>query len=893
MALRLNIEEDGKRRAVPLSGVELTIGRGAENGVVIADPRSSRQHCRIVRTPQGLLLEDMSSRNGTLLNGSVVTKSFVKPGDEFRVGNVRFVLEDKTESSGAPPVVEDEEDLILDDVEEEDDEATPVPSPESLAETKVGSRTGSSPPARRSAAPSPAPKQGGAETPRGGLELEAMDGPAAGTRLAVARTPFVMGRSRDCELPLDDKRASGKHARILRQGDRYVLEDLGSTNGTLLDRRPVQRGAIGPGSVIQIGNTSFRAIVAGVSQAATAARGGGPGEEFVDFDVEKFLARDRSQHPLAVGALLLILGVVGYFTVDVAIRLGRKEDPDPSPAANLIPANWSFEEASAAAAGGPGVQGWRMADGDSGTIEVTEAHAQVPGRRALRLRSTGSQDLCRVVHEAGIVLSKERRYRIEGFVLNEGAFAAGLAVEWLRASREDDSHTERSYSDTARQSGESLDVDQIVTAPAYATQARVCAVILGAGGAAVFDRIRFAPVEAVAPAAPPPEGAPAEDAPDASRSLAFGGDEAAFDLVIDDPGTVSLGKSGAPAAATVWCGLDPERDPLGLGPRLATPRGEPGDGDAFLLIGYVPDVKERRWVQLETGVARDGHDAVLRFRTAEEGESPPELSFYIDTREPSMTVPVPGTTPSAGDAPGITREIVLGEGAGRISLAFSADLTVEVRPNPAQPSRRILRAHGKGHRIEVSISAGSRHEMSLARAHVERAEEEFRAGRIGAAIDLLSRTKVLFPDEAVEIRKAEARIAEWRALAGDALASLEKEIAVLRETPTPVMRRIVARRAAVLKERFSGTTEAEAAARLVASVEGDWTSLRSKQSQDEVRQYFERARRHLAAGELALAELYFRWVAELDPDGDLGKSARNQLKIIEGRRARDVRILLQ
>jgi len=890
MALRLNIEEEGKKRAVPLSGVELTIGRGAENGVVIADPRSSRQHCRIVRTPQGILLEDMSSRNGTLLNGAVVTKSFVKPGDEFRVGNVKFVLEDGNESSGVPVDFEDDEDLVLE--EEEEGPVTPSPpSPASLAETKVGSRTGAPSHARKTAAPSAAPRRDAVEAP---LELEALEGPEAGTRVTVKKTPFVMGRSRDCELPLEDKRASGKHARILRQGDRYLIEDLGSTNGTLLDRRPVQRAPLAPGSVIQIGNTSFRAIVAGAAaQAAPAGARGPAGEEFVDFDVEKFLARDRSQHPLAVGALLLILGVVGYFTVDVAIRLGRKEDPDPSPAANLIPANWSFEEAAAGATGASGVQGWKISEGDAGSIEATEAHAQVPGRRALRLRSTGSRDLCRAVHEAGIVLPKERRFRIEGYILNEGAFAAGLAVEWLRASRDEEAALERSYSDTARQSGESLDVDQVVTAPPYATQARVCVFVLGAGGAAVFDRVRFAPAEAAPGAPPPQEGAPAEEGSrDGSRRLAVGREESAFDLVVEDPGTVSFQKPRGPPAASVWCGLDPERDPLGLGPRLATPRGDPGDGDAFLLIGYVPDVKERRWVQLETGVARDGDDAVLRFRTAEEGDASPELSLYIDTREPWLAVPAPGAPASEG-APTVTRELILGEGAGRISLSFSADLTVEARPHPAQPARRVLRAHGAGRRIEASISAGSRHETSLARAHGERAEAEFRAGRIGAAMELLSKTKALFPEEAAEVRKAEARLAEWRALAGEALASLEKEIAVLRETPTPVVKRIVARRAALLEERFAGTSEAETAAKLLAEVEGAWTSLRSKQTQDEVRRYLERARRHLAAGELALAELYFEWVVEADPDGDLGKSARNQIKIIEGRRARDVRILLQ
>jgi len=106
MGLRLDIEEDGKRRAVRFTQPELTIGRGPDNIVVINDPRSSRHHLKISRTPQGLLLEDLESRNGTLLNGSAVKKSFVKPGDEFRIGNTRFLLADESAalaSTGAAP----------------------------------------------------------------------------------------------------------------------------------------------------------------------------------------------------------------------------------------------------------------------------------------------------------------------------------------------------------------------------------------------------------------------------------------------------------------------------------------------------------------------------------------------------------------------------------------------------------------------------------------------------------------------------------------------------------------------------------------------------------------------------------------------------------------------
>src|SRR5688500_18031701 len=92
MDFRLDILEEGKRRVTPLGGEDVTVGRGGDNVVVINDPRSSRHHCRIVRTPQGYLLEDLGSRNGTIMNGSPVKQSLLKPGSVFSVGNVRFSL---------------------------------------------------------------------------------------------------------------------------------------------------------------------------------------------------------------------------------------------------------------------------------------------------------------------------------------------------------------------------------------------------------------------------------------------------------------------------------------------------------------------------------------------------------------------------------------------------------------------------------------------------------------------------------------------------------------------------------------------------------------------------------------------------------------------------------
>jgi serine phosphatase RsbU (regulator of sigma subunit) len=67
---------------------------------------------------------------------------------------------------------------------------------------------------------------------------------------------LVIGRSSSADLALPDRFLSRHHARLYRAGDRYLLEDLGSRNGTLLNGEPVLAPtAVGPGDVIRISSS--------------------------------------------------------------------------------------------------------------------------------------------------------------------------------------------------------------------------------------------------------------------------------------------------------------------------------------------------------------------------------------------------------------------------------------------------------------------------------------------------------------------------------------------------------------------------------------------------------------------------------------------------------------
>jgi pSer/pThr/pTyr-binding forkhead associated (FHA) protein len=81
-------------------------------------------------------------------------------------------------------------------------------------------------------------------------------GALKGTRLDLAAEQITLGRANDATLVLNDDYASSRHARIYPQDGQWIVEDLGSTNGTYLDRQKVTRPMPVPlGVPIRIGKT--------------------------------------------------------------------------------------------------------------------------------------------------------------------------------------------------------------------------------------------------------------------------------------------------------------------------------------------------------------------------------------------------------------------------------------------------------------------------------------------------------------------------------------------------------------------------------------------------------------------------------------------------------------
>jgi len=70
---------------------------------------------------------------------------------------------------------------------------------------------------------------------------------------AVGANPVTIGRMPDNSLVIDNPAVSGRHARVYREGNHYVLEDLKSTNGTFVNDRPIARHTLLEGDAVLVG----------------------------------------------------------------------------------------------------------------------------------------------------------------------------------------------------------------------------------------------------------------------------------------------------------------------------------------------------------------------------------------------------------------------------------------------------------------------------------------------------------------------------------------------------------------------------------------------------------------------------------------------------------------
>ncbi len=110
-------------------------------------------------------------------------------------------------------------------------------------------------PARTSRRPSPRPTL---RSRKAITKLVIIEGTLMGTVIPLGTTAIVIGRAPDATVVLDDDFVSTHHARLTPNGNHWIVEDLGSTNGTWIDRNRVSAPTVfRPGTQLRIGRTSM------------------------------------------------------------------------------------------------------------------------------------------------------------------------------------------------------------------------------------------------------------------------------------------------------------------------------------------------------------------------------------------------------------------------------------------------------------------------------------------------------------------------------------------------------------------------------------------------------------------------------------------------------------
>jgi pSer/pThr/pTyr-binding forkhead associated (FHA) protein len=213
---KLTIEDDeGKQTTLPLAHDEYGVGRAESNNLRLTDRNISRNHAVLGKNGQGWFLRDLSSYNGTYVNGGrVVGEQPLRSGDVIQLGDYRIELLD--------------EGLVV--------------------------------PVAPGAAPAPAVPPVHQRPNR----LVVVVGPQPGTEYALDKEHFTIGRSEDATISINHSSVSRVHSELFALGNgRFEIVDKASANGIRINGVELKRGILEAGDALELGDVRLRFVGAG------------------------------------------------------------------------------------------------------------------------------------------------------------------------------------------------------------------------------------------------------------------------------------------------------------------------------------------------------------------------------------------------------------------------------------------------------------------------------------------------------------------------------------------------------------------------------------------------------------------------------------------------------
>jgi type III secretion system YscD/HrpQ family protein len=226
------IAEEGPLAGVTIrleEGTEWVLGRDPDEvSIVLEDPMVSRKHVICSLTPEGFVLENLSSVNPATQNGKVITESvLLREGDILQIGSTFFRFTEK-------------EPVEIPSVEEKNDEPLHFEDLDDLSSVSFGM-----PNMTR-------------------WLLKVISGPNAGAEFGLEKNAtYILGKDPSLsDLVFHDLSVSRQHARIvIDENEQVFIEDLGSRNGLLINGElSTEKRELKSQDLIALGTTSFLII---------------------------------------------------------------------------------------------------------------------------------------------------------------------------------------------------------------------------------------------------------------------------------------------------------------------------------------------------------------------------------------------------------------------------------------------------------------------------------------------------------------------------------------------------------------------------------------------------------------------------------------------------------
>ncbi len=254
-AMRMVFTESDQKRDFTLPAEVFIVGRQKQCGLSIRDLSISKEHCECQLVGDVLKIRDLGSRNGTWVNGERIGEQFVecKLSDDLIIGKVPVQLLGAEQAEMAPMQSEpaDSEGTMFDPdfgsaVAWNQQQKPVAPAPVGAPAPARPAAMPAAPAAWNAAMAAPAP--GGPS-----LSGQVFEPGLPPTSFALGVGIHFIGTDATCAIHLSSSGVSGSHAKVEHAGGSWYIEDLGSKNGTYVNKQLATRSPLKPGDTVFIG----------------------------------------------------------------------------------------------------------------------------------------------------------------------------------------------------------------------------------------------------------------------------------------------------------------------------------------------------------------------------------------------------------------------------------------------------------------------------------------------------------------------------------------------------------------------------------------------------------------------------------------------------------------